>query len=163
MKRILFTFLTTVAAVTLLFGYRTSTSSQMPTETATAAGAGTVGPAPAASAPTPRTAAPGTTAAPRAGSSTANGTVTGPVADTRWGPVQVQITVANGRVTAATVVQQPDGNRRDRQINAGALPVLIEETISAQSARIDMVSGATVTSDGYVESLQGALDQAGIG
>jgi uncharacterized protein with FMN-binding domain len=60
------------------------------------------------------------------------------------------------------VVQYPDGNGRDREINDDALPVLVQETISAQSADVDMVSGATVTSTGYVQSLQSALDQAGL-
>jgi uncharacterized protein with FMN-binding domain len=74
----------------------------------------------------------------------------------------VQITVADGRITDVSVVQYPNENGRDQQINARALPVLIDETISAQSASIDMVSGATITSEGYVRSLQGALDQAGL-
>ena len=62
------------------------------------------------------------------------------------------------------MVQYPDGNGRDREINDDALPVLVlvQETISAQSADVDMVSGATVTSTGYVQSLQSALDQAGL-
>ncbi len=60
------------------------------------------------------------------------------------------------------MVQYPNGNGKDREINAEALPILVQETIDAQSAKIDMVSGATVTSDGYVSSLQSALDQAGL-
>ena len=61
-----------------------------------------------------------------------------------------------------SVIDYPDGNGKDQQINARALPVLVQETLDAQSADIDMVSGATVTSDGYLESLQSALDQAGL-
>jgi uncharacterized protein with FMN-binding domain len=76
--------------------------------------------------------------------------------------VQVQLTVAGGVITDVTVVEYPSGNGKDQQINARALPVLVQETLDAQSARIDMVSGATVTSEGYLESLQGALDQAGL-
>jgi uncharacterized protein with FMN-binding domain len=60
------------------------------------------------------------------------------------------------------VVQYPNGNPRDAEINSQALPILIQETTSAQSADIDMVSGATVTSTGYLQSLQSALDQAGL-
>ena len=86
--------------------------------------------------------------------------VTGSVASTRWGPVQVQLTVSGGKITAVHVVQQPDGNRRDEEINAYAVPTLVQETLDAQSAQIDMVSGATVTSEGYLQSLQSALDQA---
>jgi uncharacterized protein with FMN-binding domain len=88
--------------------------------------------------------------------------VTGTAADTRWGPVQVQITVADGSITDVAVVQYPNSNGKDKDINARALPILIQETLKAQSAKIDMVSGATYTSDGYVTSLQSALDQAGL-
>jgi uncharacterized protein with FMN-binding domain len=76
--------------------------------------------------------------------------------------VQVELTVANGSVTDVSVVQYPSGNGRDQEINARALPVLIQETLDAQNAKIDMVSGATVTSEGYLESLQSALDKAGL-
>jgi uncharacterized protein with FMN-binding domain len=76
--------------------------------------------------------------------------------------VQVELTVSDGTITDVEVVEYPDGNGKDQQINARALPVLIQETLDAQSADIDMVSGATVTSEGYVESLQSALDQAGL-
>jgi uncharacterized protein with FMN-binding domain len=82
------------------------------------------------------------------------------VADTRWGPVQVSITVAGGKITSVAVPTYPDNNGRDREINAYALPVLKQETLSAQSADIDAVSGATITSDGYKESLQAALNAA---
>ena len=76
--------------------------------------------------------------------------------------MQVSITVSNGTITKVAVPQYPDGNGRDAEINANALPELVRETIDAQSAKIDMVSGATVTSDGYLSSLQSAIDQAGI-
>jgi uncharacterized protein with FMN-binding domain len=147
MTRIVTWLLGTVTAVTLLFGYHTSTSGPTPaSETVVAAPA-----APAA----PQGTGSGTT-------STTGTTITGAVAQTRWGPVQVSITVADGKITAVDVPQYPDGNRKDEEINADALPTLKQETLSAQSADIDMVSGATVTSDGYVQSLQSALDQAGL-
>ena len=79
---------------------------------------------------------------------------------TRWGAVQVQITVADGKISAAEAVVYPQENSRDRQINAYAVPVLEKEAVTAQGADIDVVSGATVTSDGYIQSLQSALDQA---
>jgi uncharacterized protein with FMN-binding domain len=84
------------------------------------------------------------------------------VVDTRWGPVQVQLSVAAGKVTDVSVIQYPNGNGKDQEINDYALPILTQETVDSQSADIDMVSGATVTSDGYIESLQSALDQAGL-
>ena len=145
MRRISLWFLSTVAVVTLLFGYHTSTSGPA------AADQTVVAPALDGGSTT-------TTAPLAAGSST----VTGTVAQTRWGPVQVQLTLAAGKITAVDVLQYPDGNNRDQQINDDALPVLVQETISAQNADIDMVSGATVTSTGYVQSLQSALDQAGL-
>jgi uncharacterized protein with FMN-binding domain len=72
------------------------------------------------------------------------------------------VTVANRKITNVSVPVYPNGNGRDAEINAQALPILIQETLHAQSAQIDMVSGATVTSDGYLQSLQSALDKAGI-
>ena len=84
------------------------------------------------------------------------------MAQTRWGPVQVELTVKAGSVTEVRVLQYPTGNSTDEQINSYALPVLIQETLDSQSASIDMVSGATVTSVGYQQSLQSALDQAGL-
>ena len=58
--------------------------------------------------------------------------------------------------------QYPNGNSQDVEIARYALPILIQETIDQQSANIDMVSGATYTSAGYIQSLQSALDQAGL-
>ncbi|HET8981470.1 MAG TPA: FMN-binding protein, partial [Pedococcus sp.] len=76
--------------------------------------------------------------------------------------VQVQITVKNGKITASDVLQVPSGNPRDDEINSYAVPVLNSEVVATQNANIDMISGATVTSDGYIQSLQSALDQAGL-
>ncbi|HEX3650424.1 MAG TPA: FMN-binding protein [Pseudonocardiaceae bacterium] len=104
------------------------------------------------------------TAAPPAAigtTSTGTRTVTGDAADTQFGPVQVRISVANGKVTNATAVEYPTGTPRDAQINAYAIPVLNQEAAQAGSADIDMVSGATYTSQGYLQSLQSALDKAG--
>lgn len=87
-------------------------------------------------------------------------TVNGTAVDTPYGPVQVQLTVQAGRIRTATAIAYPDGSGRDRAINSSAIPRLQAETVSAQSARIDAVSGATYTSDGYLKSLQSALDAA---
>jgi uncharacterized protein with FMN-binding domain len=76
--------------------------------------------------------------------------------------VQVQITVSDGKITAVDVPVYPSDNPKDQEINAYALPTLVQDTLDQQSADIDMVSGATVTSDGYIQSLQSALDQAGL-
>jgi uncharacterized protein with FMN-binding domain len=73
--------------------------------------------------------------------------------------VQVQLDVQGSTITNVTVLQYPSGNGTDVEINSYALPQLIQETLDAQSANIDMVSGATYTSGGYLQSLQSALDQ----
>ncbi|WP_030166293.1 FMN-binding protein [Streptomyces sp. NRRL S-813] len=96
------------------------------------------------------------------GSSSGTKTVTGETAQTRWGPVQVRITLKNGRITDVTAVSYPTDNPRDQEINSYALPELRREALAAQSADIDSVSGATYTSDGYRQSLQSALDSAGL-
>ena len=92
--------------------------------------------------------------------SSAAKTYDGDAVSTRFGDVQVQITVASGKITASQVLQVPWNDHRDQEINSYALPILVQETIDAQSADIDVVSGATVTSDGYLQSLQSAIDQA---
>jgi uncharacterized protein with FMN-binding domain len=102
--------------------------------------------APAAPAPT-KSSAP---AAP-------SGTFTGQNESTNYGPVQVQITVSNGKITAANDVQQPSDG-----IAANAVSQLNSEVLTAQSANIQAVSGATYTSNGYIGSLQQAVNQAGL-
>lgn len=89
-------------------------------------------------------------------------TYAGDEVQTRWGIVQVQITVEDGKITAAEALQHPTGDHESEEINAYALPILNEEVVDAQSADIDAVSGATVTSDGYITSLQSAIDQANL-
>ena len=74
--------------------------------------------------------------------------------------MQLKLTMSGGTITKVTVLEQPSGNPKDTEINAQALPILIKETEQAGNAKIDMVSGATVTSTGYTQSLQSALDQA---
>ena len=133
MKRIVYWLLSTVTVVVLLFGYRTSLAGPLARQGKTVA-----------SSPPPAAASGSTTAG------TASRTVTGPVVQTQWGPVQVQVKVNGGKLADVSVLQSPNGNPRD------------QESLDAQSANIDMVSGATVTSDGYLQSLQGALDKAGL-
>ncbi|MFB7452057.1 FMN-binding protein [Streptomyces sp. NPDC056194] len=89
-----------------------------------------------------------------------SGTYTGDSVDTRYGPVQVRVTLSGGRITEAVAVRTPSENERDREIAGYAVPMLTSETLTAQSAQIDTVSGATYTSEGYIRSLQSALDQA---
>jgi len=92
---------------------------------------------------------------------TSSRTVTGSVASTQYGPMQVAVTVAGTRITKVTVLQQTDRGAQSSQIDATAIPQLKSETLTVQSAKIDAVSGATYTSSGYEQSLQSALDKAG--
>jgi len=121
--------------------------------TGTSGGAGTTGTAGA-------TSGAGSNGSGGSNGSSGTRTVDGPVVDTRYGPVQVEITVAGGKITAATAIELPSGGRSGA-ISQYAAPILSSEALAAQSAQIDLVSGATYTSDGYAQSLQSALDQAG--
>jgi len=87
-------------------------------------------------------------------------TITGAVETTMFGPMQVKITLDGTRITNVAVVQETNDGQESQSIDAFAIPKLTAETLTAQSARIDTVSGATTTSQGYIGSLQSALDQA---
>ena len=76
--------------------------------------------------------------------------------------MQLAVTLSKGKITAVKALQTPSGDGRSQQIASYAVPQLTNETLEAQNARIDTVSGATYTSDGYVQSLQSALDKAGV-
>ena len=162
MRRIVIAVMSTLSGLVLLFSYHTSRNEG----SIAVAGPASSGGGSASSSGTSSGSSIGSSSGSSNGSSsgsggsTASGTYTGNSVMTRWGAVQVQITVADGKITAAEAVEYPQANPRDRQINAYALPVLAQEATQAQSADIDAVSGATVTSDGYVQSLQSAIDQA---
>jgi len=158
-RRISYWILSTVSAVVLLVGFDASRHTQTavaPPVSSSSSGSGTI----SSSSPSQRSGT-GHTSAGK-GKTSATRTVTGSVAQTQWGPVQVQLVISDGTITQVNVVQYPNGNPRDAEINRYALPILIRETTSQQSASIDMVSGATVTSTGYIQSLQSALDRANL-
>ena len=104
----------------------------------------------------------GTGSAAGGQSSTGATSITGDTVATRYGPVQVQVDVTGSTLTDVTVLQYPDRDGHSVSINQYALPQLINETLDAQGSDISMVSGATYTSQGYLQSLQSALDQAGL-
>ncbi|MFF2053409.1 FMN-binding protein [Leifsonia sp. NPDC058194] len=85
--------------------------------------------------------------------------VTGSAVQTRYGVVQVKVTFAGSRITAVDTLQSPNRDGRDIEINQQALPLLQSEVLASQSAKIDTVSGATYTSEGYIQSVQSAIDQ----
>jgi uncharacterized protein with FMN-binding domain len=152
MKRAILAIAGTVSGLILLLGFKTHPAGQAAggvpdTSTGTAAGQ------------SPGTTSPSTRGTSGGGSSGTR-TFQGSTIDTRWGPVQVQVTLTGGKITKVTALQLPDGNQRDREINDFAVPQLTQETLSAQSAQIDAVSGATYTSEGYIQSLQSALDKS---
>lgn len=165
MQRIVLWAMSTLTVLVLLLGYRTSLSG--PTATAGAPSPYSASaPAAAASSTTGSGSGSGSRQARTAESGSASGSgstsVTGSTVSTRYGPVQVQLTVEQGTITAAQVLQYPSGDPRSAQISSYALPTLVQETVDQQSSQIDMVSGATYTSMGYEQSLQSALDQAGL-
>jgi hypothetical protein len=84
--------------------------------------------------------------------------ITGKVANTVYGPVQIQLIVKSSKIVKVAVLEQPTNTIHDIQIGEFAFPRLISETLAAQSAKIDAVSGASYTSAGYIASLQSALD-----
>jgi uncharacterized protein with FMN-binding domain len=157
MRKITLWLMSTVAALVLLFSYRTSTDSGSAVAATLPA---TTAPSPSSSSTASPSPSPSASSSATSGSSSGTKTYTGSTASTRWGDVQVTITVTNGKITDVQVPVYPNNNGRDQEINAYALPVLTQETLTAQNANIDTVSGATVTSDGYLQSLQSALDAA---
>jgi uncharacterized protein with FMN-binding domain len=159
MKRVLAALFGTLTGLVMLLNFKThgsATSSTPPAITATgpdttSSGAGASS-TPAVS--TSRSAAKSSTASTK--------TVTGNSVDTQWGPVQVRITIKNGKLAGVTAIDYPWNNGRDEEINSYAIPALNKEAVAAGNAQIDMISGATYTSTGYLQSLQSALDRAGL-
>lgn len=167
MHRRLYWILTSISAVALVASYRVSSQAGgAPPAALAAPPAATSTPSPGSSgSASPHASASGSDPGAGSGSATSSsslkdGTFTGSAAQTPYGPVQVRITVADGKITQAQAVSYPDSDGRSQQISGYAVPVLNGEAVSAGSAQIDLVSGATYTSRGYAQSLQGALDEA---
>jgi uncharacterized protein with FMN-binding domain len=91
-----------------------------------------------------------------------SGTFKGDSSQTRWGPVQVQVTLTDGKITDVTTLQYPNGDRKSLNISNRVIPWLQEETLQIQSANISGISGATYTSGGFQASLASALQKAGL-
>lgn len=162
MKRIVLWLLCTLSALVVLFNFSSSTAGPLPSMsvapvTATPSKTGKASGKPQVSTSQPN--APVPKADPAKGAIT---NVTGPTISTRWGPVQVQLDIQGHKIVAVALLKKPNSNAFTQFINDRAIPVLINETVAAQSAKIDMVTGATFTSTGYLESLQSALDSSGL-
>jgi uncharacterized protein with FMN-binding domain len=153
MRKITIWLFSTISALVLLFSYRTSTGLAAGPQSGTAPG-GTLGGSGSGSGTSTDGSGTGS------GGSGGDGTYPGAVVRTRWGPIQVTITVTDHKITNVAVPTYPNGNHRDQEINSYALPLLIQGTLKAQSANVDTISGATVTVDGYRQSLQAAIDSA---
>jgi uncharacterized protein with FMN-binding domain len=162
MRRALLAIFGTIAGLVGLLSFKTHTTPVATVPAAVATTAPGASPSSAAPAPTTGSASPSTPSSSAATTATAAAakTVTGDSINTRWGPVQVKITVSNGKITTATAVVYPLNNPWDQEINATAIPTLQQESIGQSTSKIDMVSGATYTSEGYIQSLQSALDKA---
>ena len=166
MRKIITALMGTISGVALLFSYHTSTATQAATVAATAtddsqSAATTPNAAEGDTGPSSESSSASGAEATDSGSATGvSGTFTGSAVQTRYGAVQVEITVQDGVITSSAAIQYPNRDRHDQQINSYAVPVLNAEAVDAQSAHIDAVSGATYTSVGYVRSLQSAIDEA---
>ncbi len=163
MNRVVAVLLATVGGLAVLLTFKTSPTSAKHVAIAPAARQ------PAASAP-PNTDASGsspTTTAPSGASSPTTAAPAGPtktydgqVFENQYGPVQVRVVMQGGKITDVQALQMPVDHQRSAEISQYAEPYLRQEVLQAQSAQIDIVSGATFTSENYAQSLQSALDQA---
>jgi len=162
MRRVILAIVTTAVGLVLLLSFKTHSgtglaSTQSPVivtpTTGSSSGSGSSKAGSSSSAPS------SSSSSGSAASSAAAKTVAGGEVQTIYGPIQVTITVKGGKITTVNVPVYPNGTMRDVQINSFAIPQLVQETIAANGASIDGVSGATYTSQGYVSSLQSALDK----
>ena len=145
MRRVILAVTGTIAGLVALLGFRSHVPSAAPA--ATAGGSGTSTGTSTGTAGTPASPLP-------AGARSVDGNV----ANTVYGPVQVQVVVKDSKIVRVNILEQPSSTSHDLQIGQVAFPQLISETLAAQSAHVDAVSGASYTSAGYIQSLQSALD-----
>lgn len=148
MRRAILALGSTIAGIAVLLSFKTH-STATTGASASAGGAADAAGAGAAATPGPSRKAKGTK----------RRTVTGNVAETLRGPMQVELTLAGQRITKVTMLQRTNSGAESDAIDATAIPKLISETLAAQSTHIDAVSGASYTSKGYLQSLQSALDK----
>jgi uncharacterized protein with FMN-binding domain len=170
MRRAILTLGSTAAGLAALLSFKThSSAADVAAPAASPAATSATGAPTAPVTPTTKPKARATsTASPKAkatmgagsGGMTATRTITGAVETTMYGPMQVKVTLEGQKITNVAVVQETNDGQESQSIDAFSIPKLTAETLAAQSARIDTVSGATQTSTGYIGSLQSALDQA---
>lgn len=156
MRRALATLIATIGGLALLLNFHTAGSAgprvgAIPT-TATTPAAGSSPPPSGGTTSTTPTTVPG-------GAGDGVRQLDGPVISTQYGDVQVRVILTNGKITDVQPLQMPFDRRRSQEISQAAAPLLHDEVLQAQSAQIDLISGATYSSDAYQRSLQAALDQ----
>jgi uncharacterized protein with FMN-binding domain len=164
-RRGLIAVVLTTFALVLLLNFKTPDAPAISrTDLGTGSRAGQARPPLSALAPSPRApGSSGTGAGPQSPSPSpagASGRITGPVIDTRYGPVQLEATISAGRIVDVQALQLPTDRALSARISQYVEPILRKEALQVQSPQIDVVSGATYTSEGYAESLQAILDQA---
>jgi len=153
MRRVVLAITGTVAGLVALLSFK-SHSPTVPV----AATSGTVGGSSSSSSSSSSRTIPGEFQSVAGPLTTSETTITGKVANTVYGPVQIQLVVKSHKIVKVAVLEQPSNTIHDIQIGEFAFPKLIGETLAAQNAKIDAVSGASYTSAGYIASLQSAVD-----
>jgi FMN-binding domain len=158
MRRVILTIAGTIAGLVALLSFKSHVPTVPSASVSTTGGSSSTGgtSAPSSSAATvPGEFPMGSLAGTLTSGETA---ITGHVANTVYGPVQIQLVMRNGKIVKVAVLRQPMNTINDIRIGDFAFPKLIGETLATQTAKIDAVSGASYTSAGYIQSLQSALD-----
>lgn len=179
MRRVILALVATTVGLVLLLSYKAHTQGPVSSAlsgpdpgSALDAGSGATTDPTSAAAPGP-TASPGTSASAGSSSSSSSGTSSsarqsksgtfvGDPVSSQFSTIQVEVIVSGGKISDIKVLEDQDDEQRSAQIDGYATPILRSEALSAQSANIDVVSGATYTSQSYSQSLQSALDRAGL-
>jgi len=174
MRRVLLAITGTIAGLVALLSFKShspiATGAGLPSAGLPSAGAGSSAPpstggspttsAPAGTSKAPAGRSPAPASSARSSAAATQTDYTGQAIQTQYGTVQVKVTMTGKKIDNVSFVQLTAFDQRSQYINSQAAPLLLQQTLSAQSAQIDGVSGATYTSIGYVQSLQSALDQA---
>jgi hypothetical protein len=158
MRRVILTIAGTIAGLVALLSFKSHVPTVPSASVSTTGGSSSTGgtSAPSSSAATvPGEFPMGSLAGTLTSGETA---ISGHVANTVYGPVQIQLVMRNGKIVKVAVLRQPMNTINDIRIGDFAFPKLIGETLATQTAKIDAVSGASYTSAGYIQSLQSALD-----
>ena len=157
MRRAFAALIATLGGLALLLNFHTAGSVNRRIVTASTT---STTPAAGSSPPPSGTTAPTTSTTKPGGAAAGVRQIDGPVISTQFGDIQVRVIFGNGRITDVQPLQLPFDRRRSQEISQAAAPLLHDEVLRAQSAQIDLLSGATYTSDAYQQSLQAALDRS---